>query len=65
LKASLKKYDLKLKLSEVEIAHMFLPRPNVIYTYVVENYESKKITDFFSFYSLPSSVLKKAGHTHE
>ena len=44
-------------MSEDEIRHYLVPRKDVIYTYVVES-EDKKITDFFSFYSLPSSILK-------
>ena len=44
---------------------MLLPRKNVIYSYVIENYETKKITDFVSFYNLPSTILKKSGHTHD
>ncbi len=35
------KFDLTLKLSESEVAHMFLPRNDVVYTYVVENSEKK------------------------
>ncbi len=38
------------------MAHWFLPRDGVINTYVVEN-ESKEITDFISFYHLPSTVI--------
>ena len=34
-----------------------LPRENVLYSYVVED-EDKQITDFISFYSLPSSILE-------
>lgn len=37
--------------------HFFTPRENVIYAYVVESSVTKTITDFFSFYCLPSSVL--------
>jgi len=44
---------------------MLLPRDNVIYSYVVESPEKKQITDFISFYRLPSSVLKKQGHNHD
>lgn len=38
-----------------------VPRPNVIESFVVE--KDKKITDFVSFYSLPSSILKHVEHT--
>ena len=38
-----------------------MPRDNVINSYVVE--DAKTITDFFSFYSLPSTILKHETHT--
>ena len=44
---------------------MLLPRDGVVYTFVIENQEQKKITDFVSFYRLPSTVLKKTGHNHD
>jgi len=34
----------------------------VVWTYVVEHPETHKITDFFSFYSLPSTVIKNPKH---
>jgi glycylpeptide N-tetradecanoyltransferase len=37
-----------------------MPRDNVIHSYVVE--DEKTITDFYSFYSLPSSILKHDTH---
>ena len=37
------------------------PIPNVIYSYVVED-KDKKVTDFFSFYCLPSTVIKHPKH---
>lgn len=39
-----------------EILKHFLPRDGVIYTYVIENAD-KQVTGFFSFYSLPSTIL--------
>jgi len=39
-----------------------MPREWVIESYVVEDPENDEITDFFSFYSLPSSVLKHPNH---
>ena len=39
-----------------------IPIPNVIYSYVVED-KDKKVTDFFSFYCLPSSIIKHPKHT--
>ena len=44
-----------------EINHFLLPREWVVESYVVEDI-SKNITDFVSFYSLPSSVLKHPEH---
>ena len=38
-----------------------MPREWVIESFVVED-KDKKITDFISFYSLPSSVLKHPEH---
>ena len=46
--------------SEEEVAYFFLPRPGVINSYVVE--DEKTTTDFISFYSLPSSILKHEEH---
>lgn len=47
-------------LSEKEVKHFLLPKEGVIETFVVENQveDKKEITDFVSFYTLPSSVLK-------
>ncbi len=39
------------------VKHWFIPRKNVVYSYVRENKENI-ITDFISFYSLPSSILQ-------
>ena len=50
-----------IQFTEDEIAHFLLPREWVIESYVVEN-DKGKITDFISFYSLPSSVLKHPEH---
>lgn len=42
--------------------HYFLPIDNVIYSYVVE-IEEKKITDFVSFYCLPSTIINHPKHS--
>lgn len=65
LKNQLKKFGLHLKMKEPEVTHLLMPREGVVYTYVVENPKTKKITDFVSFYRLPSTILKKTGHTHD
>ena len=40
-----------------QVKHWFIPRKNVVYSYVREN-KDNQITDFISFYSLPSSILQ-------
>jgi glycylpeptide N-tetradecanoyltransferase len=62
LSAYLTKFDLHFEFSKPELQHFILPRPNVIDTYVVENESTKELTDFFSFYHLPSSILKHEKH---
>ena len=49
--------------SSDEVKHFLLPQENVIYSYVVE--QDDKVTDFFSFYSLPSTVLKQNDGDHK
>lgn len=64
------RFELVQKFSKDEFAHWFLgsdespdipEEKRVIHTYVVENSEGS-ITDFFSFYSLPFTVLEHAVH---
>uniref|UniRef100_A0A0N5CUZ7 Glycylpeptide N-tetradecanoyltransferase n=1 Tax=Thelazia callipaeda TaxID=103827 RepID=A0A0N5CUZ7_THECL len=59
LKNYLKKFYLAPKFSREDFRHFFLPREDVIYSYVVVNKENR-VTDLISFYSLPSSVLHHA-----
>ena len=42
-------------LQEIEL--LLLPKSGVVYTLVVENEETKKITEFISFYGLPNKIL--------
>eukprot|EP00743_Colponemidia_sp_Colp-15_P000878 GILK01000970.1.p1 GENE.GILK01000970.1~~GILK01000970.1.p1 ORF type:complete len:449 (+),score=80.01 GILK01000970.1:46-1347(+) len=53
----LQQFSLYQVYSEEEFAHWFLPRPNVIYSYVVENPKTHEITDMCSFYNLPSTII--------
>ena len=49
------------ELSLAEVKHFLIPKEDVIETYVVEKVDKDKgkiITDFISFYTLASSVLK-------
>lgn len=58
----LQRYKLNIQFSVEEIAHFLLPREWVIESFVVEDEKSKQITDFLSFYSLPSSILRHETH---
>jgi len=57
-----KKFDIHPIFTLDEVKHWFLPREGVVFSYVVEDQEKKEITDFISFYSLPSSVLNHEKH---
>ena len=46
-----------------EVKHFLMPQQNVVYSYVVE--ENNEITDMFSFYLLPSSILKDNPSHHK
>ncbi|VDD90603.1 unnamed protein product [Enterobius vermicularis] len=56
LNGYLAKFDLCPIFSREEFAHFFLPREDVIYSYVITN-NAGKVTDLISFYSLPSTVM--------
>ena len=58
----LKNFKVRSFYSLDEVEHWFMPRKNVIYSFVVENYNTGEITDFISFYSLPSSILNHEVH---
>ena len=67
LRRTLERFDVYQVFSDEEVAHWFvsdekLPSgERVIWTYVVE--ADSKITDFFSFYSLPSSITKSSKYS--
>lgn len=56
----LKKFDLAPSFSEEEFRYWFLPRPDIVNSFVVENHGT--ITDFVSFYTLPSTVMHHPVH---
>lgn len=58
----LSKFKVRAYYSVEEVAHWFIPKDKVVYSYVVENMNSGDITDFLSFYSLPSSILNHDQH---
>lgn len=53
----LHKFSFGVVMTEEEVKHWLLPLQTVVYSYVVEDPQTKKITDFGSFYNLPSSVI--------
>jgi len=53
----LQNFDLSFQFNKDEVAHFFLPRAKVIYSYVVVDPETSEITDFISYYSLPSTII--------
>ena len=57
LNEHLAKYKVHMTFTADEIHHFLMPRENVMVTYVLEQ-ANGDITDMFSFYSLPSSILK-------
>ncbi|OAT06120.1 glycylpeptide N-tetradecanoyltransferase [Blastomyces gilchristii SLH14081] len=63
----LKRFDLSQILSRKEVDHLLLHKEKpgveqVVWSYVVEEPGTHKITDFASFYSLESSVLQNSKH---
>jgi glycylpeptide N-tetradecanoyltransferase len=55
LNATLAEYPITTEFTEDEFRHHFLPRNEIVYSYVVDN---EGIKAFFSFYSLPSVVIQ-------
>ena len=56
-------FSLSLRLSHAEFTHWIPTRPGVVYSYVVEDPETKELTDMVSFYSLPSTILGHDKHS--
>eukprot|EP00088_Acartia_fossae_P017955 TRINITY_DN20295_c0_g1_i2.p1 TRINITY_DN20295_c0_g1~~TRINITY_DN20295_c0_g1_i2.p1 ORF type:complete len:479 (+),score=119.17 TRINITY_DN20295_c0_g1_i2:30-1439(+) len=56
----LSNFTLSPVFNETEVEHWFTPKANIINSYVVEN--DGKITDFMSFYCLPSTVMNHPTH---
>ncbi|XP_059487655.1 glycylpeptide N-tetradecanoyltransferase 2 [Neocloeon triangulifer] len=56
----LEKFDLAPVFSKEDFKHWFFPRPGIVDAYVVE--KNGKITDFVSFYTLPSTVMNHPIH---
>jgi glycylpeptide N-tetradecanoyltransferase len=67
LASHLAKFKVHPEFTKEEIEHFFLPRDNVIESWVIpasaDEKDSDEITDFISFYSLPSTVLKNPNYS--
>ncbi|KAK0391609.1 hypothetical protein NLU13_1109 [Sarocladium strictum] len=66
LKRYLARFDMAPEFTRDEAVHWFVPKvepggEQVVWTYVIED-GNKKITDFFSFYCVESSVIGNAKH---
>ncbi|CAL9057179.1 glycylpeptide N-tetradecanoyltransferase 1 [Musa acuminata AAA Group] len=48
---------------ENDVEHWLLPLENVVDSFVVESPETHEVTDFCSFYSLPSSILNNPNYS--
>ncbi|KAI8822223.1 acyl-CoA N-acyltransferase [Fimicolochytrium jonesii] len=64
LNSYMQKFPMAPSFSEDEVRHWLLPVPTVVFSYVAVDPTTTKITDFFSFYSLPSSVIGHPVHKH-
>ncbi|KAJ3037314.1 Glycylpeptide N-tetradecanoyltransferase 2 [Rhizophlyctis rosea] len=60
----LSKFTVAAHFSEKDVAHWLLPVPGVVFSYVSEEFETKEVVDFVSFYSLPSTVIGHPVHKH-
>ncbi|ERS98471.1 hypothetical protein HMPREF1624_05255 [Sporothrix schenckii ATCC 58251] len=63
----LQRFDMAMEFTKEEVDHWLLDKrlpgdEQVVYTYVVEDDKTKKITDMFSFYCLDSSVINNPRH---
>ncbi|KAL0775729.1 hypothetical protein Bca101_040881 [Brassica carinata] len=60
LRSYLRQFKVSSHFEEAEVTHWFLPRDEVVYTYVVVNPQTDPVTDFFSFFARHSSPYKLA-----
>lgn len=59
----LQRFDLTPIFTSADVLHWFIPQPNIIESFVVEDPETPgKLTDFVSFYTLPSTVMNHPTH---
>ena len=67
LKRYLERMDMAQVFSKTDFEHWIFPtekpREQVVWSYVVEDPDSKEITDYFSFYNLESTVIGHKKHS--
>jgi glycylpeptide N-tetradecanoyltransferase len=67
LQRYLERMDMAQVFSKHEFEHWMFPseksKEQVVWSYVVEDPQSKKVTDFFSFYNLESTVIGNKKHS--
>ena len=57
LRKYLGRFKLAPKLTEEDVRHWLIHQDGVISSYVLEDPQTKEVTDFVSFYTLPSTVI--------
>lgn len=57
------KFDVYFKYTQPELLSQLLPRDKTVYTIVIE--QDKKVTDYISFYSLPSTIMNGERLQHD
>ena len=54
----LEQFELAPHYTNDEVEHWFIPRPDVVDAFVIEDSKSKEIKGFTSYYTLPSTVMR-------
>ena len=62
LNRHLESYKVHICFNENEVRHFFMPKEQVIYSWVVYDQASGEVSDFISFYALNSQVLQDDKH---
>ena len=55
-------YTVHICFSEDEVRHFFIPREQVVYSWIVEDPSTGHVSDFVSFYALNSTILNDPHH---
>ncbi|XP_027091761.1 glycylpeptide N-tetradecanoyltransferase 1-like [Coffea arabica] len=63
LRNYLRQFVVSPDFDENDVEHWLLPKENVVDSFLVESPETHEITDFCSFYTLPSSILGSQNYT--